>query len=79
MMSANLINIVELAFFFRHKNIIAFLTINLGAVFLSIKDDFCRYCVKSLAFAPFYVIDALFAGKWHRSLIVYKMRHYVFL
>ena len=78
MMSGDLINISELAFNLGRKNIIAFLTVHLLAVFLSIKDDFNRNGVKSLASAPFYEMGALLALKRHRFSIVYKMRHYVF-
>lgn len=78
MMSGDFINIVELAFNLRLKNIITFLTVHLYAMFLSIKDDFNRNGVKSLASAPFYEMGALLALKRHRFPIVYKMRHYVF-
>lgn len=77
MMSGNLINIGELAFNLGLKNIIAFLPVHLLAVLLSIKDDFNRDNVKSLATAPFYEMGTLLALKRHRFPIVYKMRHYV--
>ena len=78
MMSSHLIDIVELAFGISLKDIIAFLTVHLLTVLLGIKDDFNRDNVKSLAFAPLYEMGALFARKWHRFPMVYKMRHYVF-
>ena len=78
MMSGDLINIDELAFNRRLKNIIAFLPVHLLAVLLGIKDDFNGNGVKSLASAPLYEMGALLALERHRFPIVYKMRHYVF-
>lgn len=77
MMSGYLINIGELAFSLGLKNIVAFLPVYLLAVFFSIKDDFNRDGVKSLAFAPFNKMGTLLALKRHRFSIVYKMRHFV--
>lgn len=78
MKSSYLINIVELAFNLRLKDIVAFLSIHLLAVFLGIKDDFNRDGVKSLAFAPFNKMGTLLALKRHRFSIVYKMRHFIY-
>ena len=75
MMSGHLIDIVELAFGIGLKDIITFLAVHLLAVLLGIKDDFNRDNVKILAFAPFYEMGALFARKWHRFPMVYKMMH----
>lgn len=77
-MSANLINIDEQAFLFRHKNIISFLAVHYRAVLLGIKNNLNRYDVKCLAFTPAYEVCALFTGKWYRSLIIYKVMHYAF-
>lgn len=78
LMSADLINIVELAFSFGLENIITFLAFHLCAVFFSIKNEVCRYDVKCLALASNNVMNALLTGKWQRLLIVNKMRHYAF-